>query len=50
VQRKQSKNARYKSSLAAVRKEMERPRFVESAREEEEASRHRAANCKKKLG
>ena len=41
------KKARDKAALAAVAKEMQRPRFVESARAEEEAADHPATNRKK---
>jgi len=38
------------SALTAVTKEMEQPRFAESARREEEAAGHHATNAKRKLG
>ena len=44
---KLSKKARDKAALAAVTKEMERPRFAESARAEEEAAGHPVTNPKK---
>jgi hypothetical protein len=50
VKRKKSKQARDKATLAAVAKEMGRPRFAQSARAEEEVGGHQLANRKKKLG
>jgi hypothetical protein len=50
VKPKQSKKARDEAALAAVAKEMGRPRFVESARAEEEAAAHPVTNRKRKLG
>jgi hypothetical protein len=50
VKPKQSKMARDKAALAAVTKLMGRPRFVESARAEEEAAGYPLTNRKKKLG
>jgi hypothetical protein len=47
VKSKKSKNARDKAALAAVAEEMRRPRFVESARAEEEAAWHPLTNRKK---
>jgi hypothetical protein len=47
VKPKLSKKARDKAALAAVTKEMERPRFAESARAEEEAAGHPVTNPKK---
>jgi hypothetical protein len=48
--RKSTKKQRDKAALAAVTREMERPRFVESARAEEEAAGHQGINRKKRLG
>jgi hypothetical protein len=45
--KKSSKKELDKAALAAVAKEMEQPRFAESAREEEEASGHKLTNHKK---
>jgi hypothetical protein len=42
-----SKKLRDKAALAAVTKEMARPRFAESARAEEEAAGHPVTNRKK---
>jgi hypothetical protein len=50
VKPKLSKKVRDKATLAAVTKEMERPRFVESARAEEEAAGHPVTIRKRKLG
>jgi len=50
VKRELSKKALDKAALAAVTKEMERPRFVESARAEEEAAGHPVTKRKRKLG
>jgi hypothetical protein len=47
VKPKKSKNARDKAALAAVTKEMERPRFAESARAEEDAAGHPVTSRKK---
>jgi hypothetical protein len=47
VKSEKSKKARDKAALAAVAKEMRRPRFVESARAEEEAAWHPLTNPKK---
>jgi hypothetical protein len=47
VKAKKSKKERDSAALAAVAKEMEQPRFAESAREEEEASGHKLTNHKK---
>jgi hypothetical protein len=47
VKPKKSKKELDKAALAAVAKEMEQPRFAESARREEEAAGHQAANRKK---
>jgi hypothetical protein len=47
VKPNKSKNARDKAALAAVAKEMGRPRFAESARAEEEAAGHPVTNRKK---
>jgi hypothetical protein len=47
VKPKQTKKARDKAVLAAVTKEMGRPRFVESARAEEEAATHPVTNRRK---
>jgi hypothetical protein len=47
VKRKKSKKELDKAALAAVAKEMGQPRFAESARREEEAAEHQAANRKK---
>ncbi|HXN27088.1 MAG TPA: hypothetical protein VN902_08215 [Candidatus Acidoferrales bacterium] len=47
---KESKKERDKAALDAVAQEMGRPRFVESARREEEAAARRATNRKRKLG
>jgi hypothetical protein len=44
---KRSKKARDEAVLAAVAKEMRRPRFVESARAQEEAAAHPVTNRKK---
>jgi hypothetical protein len=49
VKPKKSNQARDKAALAAVTREMRRPRFAESARAEEEAAGHRVTNRKKKL-
>jgi hypothetical protein len=49
VRSKKSKQARDKAALAAVTKEMGRPRFVESARGEEDAAVHPVPSRKKKL-
>jgi alkylhydroperoxidase family enzyme len=46
TKRKKSKKELARATLARVTKEMARPRFVESARSEEEAANHRA----RKLG
>ena len=45
-----SRVARDKAALAAVTKEMGRPRFAESARAQEEAAALQLTNRKKKLG
>jgi hypothetical protein len=50
MKRKRSNKERDKAALAAVTKEMEQPRFAESARREEEAAGHHATNAKRKLG
>jgi hypothetical protein len=50
VKRKKSKKERDKTALAAVAKEMEQPRFAESAREGQEAAGHQLTNRKKQLG
>lgn len=50
VKGKESKKERDKAALDAVAQEMGRPRFVESARREEEAAARRATNRKRKLG
>jgi hypothetical protein len=50
VKSKSSKKERDKAALDAVAREMGRPRFVESARREEEAFARRATNRKRKLG
>jgi hypothetical protein len=50
VKGKRSKKERDKAALDAVAREMGRPRFVESARREEEAAVPRAKNRKRKLG
>jgi hypothetical protein len=50
VKPKKSKRARYEAALAAVTKEMGRPRFAESARAHEEAAGLELINRKKKLG
>jgi hypothetical protein len=47
VKPNKSKNARDKAALAAVAKEMGRPRFAESARADEEAAGHPVTNRKK---
>jgi hypothetical protein len=47
VKPNKSKNARDKAALAAVAKEMRRPRFAESARGEEHAAAHPVTNRKK---
>jgi hypothetical protein len=47
VKRKKSKKELDKAALAAVTKEMEQPRFVESARQEEEAAGHQVTNHRK---
>jgi hypothetical protein len=49
VRPKKSKQVRDKAALAAVTKEMGRPRFAESARAEEEAAGHQVPNRKKIL-
>jgi len=48
--KKSTKKQRDKAALAAVTREMGRPRFAESARAEEEAAGHQGINRKKKLG
>jgi hypothetical protein len=50
VNPKRSKKEREKAALDAVAREMVRPRFVESARREEEAATRRATKRKRKLG
>jgi hypothetical protein len=50
VKRKKSKKERDQTALAAVAKEMEQPRFAESAREGQEAARHQVTKHKKQLG
>jgi hypothetical protein len=50
VKGKRSKKEQDKAALDAVAREMGRPRFVESARREEEAAAPRATNRKRKLG
>ena len=50
VKGKKSKKERDKAALDDVAREMGRPRFVESARREEEAAVHRPKNRKRKLG
>jgi len=47
VKRKKSKKELDKAALAAVAKEMEQPRLVESARQEEEAAGHQLTNHRK---
>jgi hypothetical protein len=47
VKSKKSRKAQDKAALAAVTKEMGRPRFVESARAEEEAAGHPVTQRKK---
>jgi hypothetical protein len=47
MKRKKSKKERDKAALAAVIIEMDRPRFVESARQEEATAGHRVTNHKK---
>jgi len=49
-EKKLSKKQRDKAALADVTREMEWPRFAESARAEEEAAGHQVINRKKKLG
>jgi hypothetical protein len=44
MKRKKSKKELDKAALAAVAKEMEQPRFVESARREVEAASHQVTN------
>jgi hypothetical protein len=48
--KKSSKKQRDKAALAAVTREMEWPRFAESARAEEIAAGHRSISRKRKLG
>jgi hypothetical protein len=50
VKRKKSKKERDKATLAAVAREMEQPRFAESARQEEEAAGHQVTSHRKQLG
>jgi hypothetical protein len=50
VKPNQAKKARDKAALAAVTKEMRRPRFAESARAHEEAAAHPVPNRTKKPG
>ena len=50
MKRKKSKKELDKAALAAVAKEMEQPRFAESARREVEAAGHQVANHRKLLG
>jgi hypothetical protein len=50
MKRKRSKKERDKAVLAAVTKEMEQPRFAESARPQEEVAGHHATNAARKLG
>jgi hypothetical protein len=47
VKRKKSKKELDGAALAAVAKEMEKPRFAESARQEEEAAGHQVTNRRK---
>jgi hypothetical protein len=42
MKHKQSKKQKDQATLVRVKKEMARPRFVESARKEEEEANHRA--------
>ena len=50
VKPRRSKKERDRAALAAVAREMGRPRLVESARREEEAGTRRATKRKRKLG
>jgi len=47
VKPKKSNNELDKAALAAVTKEMDQPRFVQSARDEEEAVGHQVISRKK---